>query len=109
MLERTEHLPAPGKWWMIPFFCFACAWSFYLTYYKIFISIQEFSHFYSSESLRISLGRLRKQAAVWCLVASSGNTPRPYEIYFYILGIKLRGDYGSDLKDKATSNPKILH
>lgn len=41
------------------------------------------------------------------MVLGGQQGPTPCEIYFDILGIKLRGDYASDLRDKAISNPKF--
>lgn len=46
--RMTGHLAAHGKWGMNFLLCLTCAWSFRFFYYTVFISTQEFLHFYPS-------------------------------------------------------------
>lgn len=47
-LEIAEYLPAHGKWWINPLFCFDFTCGFFFICQLDFISTQEISHFYPS-------------------------------------------------------------
>lgn len=50
-LEMAEHLPVRGKQCINSLVCFSCVGSFCFPYKNVFISTNEFSIFYSLDSL----------------------------------------------------------